>query len=65
MPTITIKSDKPMVLISSEEFDSMREAIEILSDPELMKDIEEARKALREGRTISWDDLKKELFNED
>ncbi len=54
-----------MVLISSEEFDSMREAIEILSDPELMKDIEEARKALREGRTISWDDLKKELFNED
>ena len=52
-----------MVLISSEEYDAMRETIEILSDPDLMKDIKEARKALREGKTISWKDLKKELFD--
>ncbi len=63
MQTLTIKSDKPMVLISSEEYDAMRETIEILSDPDLMKDIKEARKALREGKTISWKDLKKELFD--
>ncbi|NQU06464.1 MAG: hypothetical protein HQ568_10255 [Calditrichaeota bacterium] len=64
MPTLTIKSDKPMVLIPSEEYDAMRETIEILSNPDLVKDIEEARKAFREGRTVSWDEVKKELLDE-
>ena len=64
MPTITIKSDKKMILISSEEYDSMREALEILSNPDLVKDIEEARKAFREGRTVSWDEVRRELLDE-
>jgi len=53
-----------MVLIPSEEYDAMRETIEILSNPDLVKDIEEARKAFREGRTVSWDEVKKELLDE-
>ena len=62
MPTLTIKSDKPMVLIPVEEYEALRETIEILSDPDLVKDIEEARKALREGRTVSWDKFKKDFL---
>ncbi len=65
MPTLTIKSDKPMVLIPVEEYDALRETIDILSNPDLVKNIEEARRALREGRTVSWDKFKKELPLED
>ncbi|MCF7809666.1 hypothetical protein K9N50_01620 [bacterium] len=65
MPTITIKSDKPMVLISLEEYESMKETIEILSNPELVKDIEQAHKDYKEGKTVSWEDLKKDLDAED
>jgi len=64
MPTLTIKSDKPVVVIPADEYESLLETIEILSNPELVKDIEEARKALREGRTISWDKFKKDFLSE-
>ncbi|MFH0765862.1 MAG: hypothetical protein V2A61_05520 [Calditrichota bacterium] len=43
---------------------SLQVTIEILSNPELMKDIEEGRRTLKEGRTISWEKLFHE-FNED
>ena len=40
MPTLTIKSDKPMMLVSVEEFESMKETLEILADVPLLKIIE-------------------------
>lgn len=57
MPTLTIKSDKPMVLIPIEEYDSMRETIEIISDPALVRDIRRARREFKEGKTVSWEAL--------
>ena len=36
-----------------------------MSDPWLVKDIDQAIKEVREGKTISWEDLKKELDVED
>ena len=64
MPTITFDADKPVVVIPLEEYESLRETLEILSDTELVKDIEDARKAFREGRTVSWEEVKKELKSE-
>ena len=61
MPTLTIKSDKPVVVISVEEYESLLETIEILSNPSLIKDIELARKEFREGKTISLEKLRSEL----
>ncbi len=61
MPTLTIKSDKPMVLISTEEYEALLETIEVLSDPELVKDIEDGLKAYREGRTKSFAELRAKL----
>ena len=61
MPTLTIKSDKPVVVISVEEYESLLETIEILSNPSLIKDIEIARKEFREGKTISLEKLRAEL----
>ncbi len=64
MPTLTITSDKPVVVIPAEEYDSMRETIEILSNPSLVRDIKKARREFKEGKTISWEKLMAEL-NED
>ncbi len=49
------------VMMSAEEFDSMMENIEILSDPKAMKAIEEAEKAYQGGDYVLWDDFKKKL----
>jgi PHD/YefM family antitoxin component YafN of YafNO toxin-antitoxin module len=38
------------VTISSDEYESMKSTLEILSDPELMQQIEESREDFRAGR---------------
>jgi PHD/YefM family antitoxin component YafN of YafNO toxin-antitoxin module len=59
MPTLTIKSDKPMVLIPVEEYDSLRETIEILSNPALIRDIKRGLKDIEEGRTVRLSELRR------
>ncbi len=61
MPTLTIKSDKPVVVVPLDEYEALLETVEILSDPTLKRDIERARKEFREGKTISLDKLRAEL----
>ncbi len=61
MPTMTIKSDKPMVLVPVAEYNSMRETIEILSDAALVRDIRKARREFKEGKSVRWEDLMAEL----
>jgi PHD/YefM family antitoxin component YafN of YafNO toxin-antitoxin module len=38
------------VIISSDEYESMKSTLEILSDPELMQQIEESREDYKAGR---------------
>ncbi len=61
MPTFTISSKKPVIILDIDEYEAMRESIELLSNTELIADIEEGRKAFRERKTVSWKTLKKEL----
>lgn len=59
MHTITIKSDKPVVMISMEEYESMKETIELLSEnPNLLQELEEERSKMEEGDFISFEDFK-------
>lgn len=59
---VLTREGKPtMVLLSSDEFDSIMETMEILSDPELLNDIKEAEKEIADGKYVTWDELKKEL----
>ena len=51
MYSVTIKSDKPLVTISLEEYESLKETIELLSDKQLARDIRQARRELAEGKT--------------
>jgi len=47
--------------MNAEEYDSWLETLDIISNPELVKGIEEGKKDLREGRYIDFDEyLKKE-----
>ncbi len=56
------KNGKPRaVIMSTDEFDSWKETIEILSDKQLMRDIAQAEKDFREGKSISLEQLKEEL----
>ena len=64
MPTITIKSDKTMVLIPSDEYDSMRETIEILKNRRLMSDIRRAIKEHEEGKSLDFDEFWHREMNE-
>jgi hypothetical protein len=47
--------------MSADEYDSLMETMEVLSDPEIMKDIRQAEKDYREGNYSSWEEVKKEL----
>lgn len=59
--TLTEKGRPKAVILSVEEFDSLVETIEILSNPKAMRDIKEAEEQYKKGEYISWDELKKEM----
>lgn len=60
MSSITIKSDKSVVLIPFEQYESMRETIELLSNyPNLPKELKKIRKEIEKGKFITFDDFKK------
>ena len=58
---ITVNGSPAAVLMSVEEYESLKETLDIMSDPKLMKDIREGEKELNEGKAIPWEDVKKEL----
>lgn len=58
---ITVKGKPAAILLSIEEYESLRETLEIMSDPETMKDIKEAEEDIKAGRVHDWEDVKKEL----
>jgi len=55
------KHETMYVTITSDEYESMKSTIEVLSDKELMGQVKESKKAVAEGKVKKWDDLKKEL----
>lgn len=59
MQTITIKSDKPVVLVPIEQYESMKETIRLLSsNPNLPKELRKERKKMDKGECISFGDFK-------
>lgn len=60
MHNITIRSEKPVVLIPIEQYESMRETIALLSaNPNLPKELRKKRCEMDKGQVISFDDFKK------
>lgn len=58
---ITVNGKPKAVLMSFQELDSLRETLDILSNPKLVADIKEAEEQIERGETVGWNELKKEL----
>ena len=54
--TITLGGKPKAVIMNAEEYESWMETLDIMSNPELVKGIEEGKKDLREGRYITLDE---------
>jgi antitoxin YefM len=58
---ITQQGEPVMIAMSLEQFESLVETLEILSDREFMTEVREGIRQAEVGQTISLDDLKAEL----
>lgn len=58
---ITVNGSPAAVIVSVDEYDSLKETLEIMSDKKLMKEIKQAEKDVAAGRVYDWEDVKKEL----
>jgi len=66
MHTITIKSQKPMVVIPMDEYVSLRETIMLLSaNPKLPERLKKIRKRMEQGDCISFSAFKDWLLLEE
>ncbi|MDI6802639.1 MAG: hypothetical protein QME58_02180 [Bacteroidota bacterium] len=60
MHTITIKSDKPKVLISLEEYENLKETVELLSyNPRLAQELKKEREKIEKGEFVIFEGFKK------
>ena len=57
--TLTENGQPKITILASEEYESLMETLEILSDPKAMNRMEQAEKELKRGDYVSWDDFKK------
>ena len=58
---ITVDGTPKIVMIPYEDYEGLLETLDILSDPEAVKGIEEGEADIKAGRTIPWEEVKKEL----
>ena len=56
--TLTRNGRPAAVLISPDDLDALEDTLEILSNPDAMREIEQAREEIARGETVSTDDLR-------
>ena len=59
--TITLEGSPPVIMISEDEYESLVETLDIMSDPQMMEAIREGEADIAAGRTVSWEQVKREL----
>lgn len=58
---ITRRGKPEAVILSEEDYESLLETLDILSDQKLVKEIRDAYLDLKKGKGISWEQAKKKL----
>ena len=58
---ITRRGKPVAVLLSSDDYDSLMETLDILADPKAMAGLRKGEADIRKGKTRSWTDVKKSL----
>jgi PHD/YefM family antitoxin component YafN of YafNO toxin-antitoxin module len=60
MDTITIKTKRPMIIISLDEYEGMKETIQLLTkNPHLPRELRKERRKMEKGDFISFEDFRK------
>lgn len=59
--TVTVNGEPKAVVMSYDEYESLQETLDILSDPKALGEIKKAEKEIEKGNYVTWDELKKEL----
>ena len=57
---ISVSGRNEAVLISTEEYDSLMETIEILKDQALVKKIARSMEDIKKGQVVDFDDIRKD-----
>ncbi|MEM7759205.1 MAG: type II toxin-antitoxin system Phd/YefM family antitoxin [Cyanobacteria bacterium P01_A01_bin.40] len=61
-PAIITKDGKPVLItFGVEQFESLMETMEIISDQEFMTDLKQGIKEAKQGETITLEDMKNDL----
>ena len=60
--TLTRNGRPAAVLISPDDLDALEDTLEILSDSQAMREIEQARKEIARGETVSANELRKKYL---
>lgn len=58
---ITVNGKPVARLVSNEEYESLKETLEIMSNPQLMKDIKEGEEEIKRGEYVTLEEFEKEL----
>lgn len=58
---ITRHGKPEAVMLSEDDYESLLETLDILSDQKLMKDIKKAAEDLRKGKGVPWKKVKQKL----
>jgi len=58
---ITRHGKPEAVMLSEDDYESLLETLDILSDQQLMRDIKKAEEGLRKGKGIPWQKAKQKL----
>ena len=58
---LTVDGNPKIVMMSHDEFQSIMETLEILSNPEIMDDLREAEEDFKKGNYVSLEEVKKNL----
>ncbi len=62
---IITKRSKPVaIMMSIDDYEGLSETVEILSDKETVRRIKQAKKEIKEGKTISLEELRRKIEKE-
>lgn len=59
--TVTHRGKPPVIIMSVEEFEGWQETLDIMSNKKLVAEIKQARKELKEGKGIPWEEVRKSI----
>ncbi len=58
--TISVHGRKEVVMMSMEEYESLKETLEILKDQNLVKKIYASMQEIKKGEVVDFDDIRKD-----